>query len=144
MHPIEEAYDLLRKTENGVATPHAEGNPFAYLKKMVPEFSLAVDLIADFWKDLSNSNIRNLYNYIKHKGKPAYREIEEFRGGKAMRLLINKEEYPSDIRDVQKIVGLEQGINELIHFDDDILFPYIQKLLELLNTAVDPSPMAFM
>lgn len=33
MHPIEEAYDLLRKTENGVATPHAEGNPFAYLKK---------------------------------------------------------------------------------------------------------------
>lgn len=101
MHPIEEAYDLLRKTENGVATPHAEG-------------------------------------------KPAYREIEEFRGGKAMRLLINKEEYPSDIRDVQKIVGLEQGINELIHFDDDILFPYIQKLLELLNTAVDPSPMAFM
>lgn len=144
MHPIEEAYDLLRKTENGVSTPHAEGNPFAYLKKMVPEFSLAVDLIADFWKDFSNSNIRNLYNYIKHKGKPAYREIEEFRGGKAMRLLINKEEYPSDIRDVQKIVGLEQGINELIHFDDDILFPYIQKLLELLNTAVDPSPMAFM
>lgn len=61
-----------------------------------------------------------------------------------MRLLINKEEYPSDIRDVQKIVGLEQGINELIHFDDDILFPYIQKLLEFLNTAVDPSPMAFM
>ena len=111
---------------------------------MVPEFSMAVDLIADFWKDFSNSNIRNLYNYIKHKGKPAYREIEEFRGGKAMRLLINKEEYPSDIRDVQKIVGLEQGINELIHFDDDILFPYIQKLLELLNTAVDPSPMAFM
>ena len=61
-----------------------------------------------------------------------------------MRLLINKEEYPSDIRDVQKIVGLEQGINELIHFDDDILFPYIQKLLVFLNTAVDPSPMAFM
>ena len=76
--------------------------------------------------------------------KNNYREIEEFRGGKAMRLLINKEEYPSDIRDVQKIVGLEQGINELIHFDDDILFPYIQKLLELLNTAVDPSPTAFM
>lgn len=26
-----------------------------------------------------------------------YRKIEEFRGGKVMRLLINKEEYPSDI-----------------------------------------------
>ena len=30
MHPIEEAYDLLRKTENGVSTPHAQGNPFDY------------------------------------------------------------------------------------------------------------------
>ena len=134
----------MRKTENGVSTPHAEGNPFAYLKKMVPEFSPAVDLIVEFWKNFSNSNIRNLYNYIKHKGKPIYREIEEFRGGKAMRLLINKQEYPSDIRDVQKKVGLKQGIDELIHFDDNILFPYIQNLLELLNTAVDPSPMAFM
>ena len=107
------------------------------------QFSPAVDLIVEFWKNFSNSNIRNLYNYIKHKGKPIYREIEEFRGGKAMRLLINKQEYPSDIRDVQKIVGLKQGIDELIHFDDNILFPYIQNLLELLNTAVDPSPMAF-
>lgn len=43
-----------------------------------------------------------------------------------------------------KIVGLEQGINELIYFDDDTLFLYIQKMLELLNTAVDLSPMAFM
>ena len=144
MHPIEEAYDLLRKTENGVSTPHADGNPFAYLKKMVPEFSPAVDLIINFWKEFSNSNIRNLYNYIKHKGKPAYSEIEGLRGGKAMRLLINREEYPSDIRDVQKIVGLEQGINDLILFDDDILFHYIQRLLNLLKTAVNPSPMAFM
>lgn len=144
MRTIEEAYELLRKTENGVLTPHAEGNPFTYLKKMAPEFSGAVDLIVDFWKNFSNSDIRKLYNYIKHKGKPIYKEIEELRGGKVMQLIINKDEYPSDIRDVQKIVELEQGINDLISFDDDVLFPYIKKLLKLLNEAVDPSPMAFM
>ena len=27
MHLIEEAYELLRKTKNGVSTPQAEGNP---------------------------------------------------------------------------------------------------------------------
>lgn len=69
MHPIEEAYELLRKTENGVSTPHAEGNPFNYLKVMRPEFSDAVDTIVDFWKVFSNSSIRNLYNFVKHKGK---------------------------------------------------------------------------
>lgn len=144
MHPIEEAYKLLRKTEEGVSTPHAKGNPFDYLKAMTPEFSSAVDLIIDFWKDFSNSNIRNLYNYIKHKGKPLYRESEEILGKKAMQLWINNEEYPSDIRDIQKIISLENGIKELIDFDDNTLFPYIDCLIEKLKTAVNPSPMAYM
>lgn len=99
MHPIEEAYELLRKTENGVSTPHAEGNPFNYLKVMRPEFSDAVDTIVDFWKVFSNSSIRNLYNFVKHKGKPLYEEVENLRGGKVMSILIGNEEYPSDIRD---------------------------------------------
>ena len=144
MHPIEEAYELLRKTENGVSTPHAEGNPFNYLKVMVPEFGSAVDLIVEFWRKFSNSNVRNIYNYIKHKGKPLYREIEEIRGGKLMQIVIDKEQYPSDIRDVQKVIELEKSINELIEFDDDVLFPYIKNLIELLKGAVDPSPMTYM
>ncbi len=144
MHPIEDAYDLLRKTENGVATPHAEGNPFHYLKMMLPDFSPAVDLIVDFWSRFSNSEIRGLYNFIKHKGKPLYSEIESLRGGKVMSISIDKRDYPSDIRDVQKIIELETAITELIGFDDNVLFPYIAKLIEMLNIAVDPSPMTFM
>lgn len=144
MHPIEEAYRLLRKTEEGVTTPHAKGNPFDYLKAMTPEFSAAVNLIIDFWKEFSNSNIRNLYNYIKHKGKPLYRESEEILGKKAMQLWIDKEEYPADIRDIQKIVGLDDGIRELIDFDDNLLFPYVDRLIEELQKAVNPSPMAYM
>lgn len=144
MLPIEESYEMLRKTENGVSTPHAEGNPFDYLRVMQPQFQDAIDLIVNFWRDFSNSNIRNLYNYIKHKGKPLYTEIEAMHDGKTMLLKIGNQDYPSDIRDVQRIISLEDGINELINFDDNQLFPYIKKLLELLRKAVDPSPMTFL
>jgi hypothetical protein len=61
-----------------------------------------------------------------------------------MNISIDKKEYPSDIRDVQKIVVLDEVIKELIDFDDKILYPYIKQLLDLLNIAVDPSPMTFM
>jgi len=144
MHPIEEAYDLLRKTENGVSTPHAEGNPFNYLKVMRPEFSAAVDTIVGFWKTFSNSSIRNLYNFIKHKGKPLYIEVETSRGGKVMSILIGNDEFPSDIRDVQKMISIDEGLKELIDFDNHILFPYVEKLLEQLKMAVNPSPMAYL
>jgi len=144
MLPIEESYEMLRKTENGVSTPYAEGNPFDYLRVMQPQFKDAIDLIINFWRDFSKSNIRNLYNYIKHKGKPLYSEIEAMRYGKIILLKIGNKDYPSDIRDVQKIISLGEGINELINFDDNKLFPYIKQLLELLRRAVDPSPMAFL
>lgn len=144
MHPIEEAYELLRKTENGVSTPHAEGNPFNYLKVMRPEFTGAMDTIIDFWKIFSNSQIRNLYNFVKHKGKPLYKEVEDYRGGKVMSILIGNKEYPADIRDVQKMVSVDEGLKELIKFDNECLYPYIEKLLGELKTAVDPSPMAYL
>lgn len=144
MLPIEESYEMLRKTENGVSTPHAEGNPFDYLRVMQPQFTKAIDLIIEFWKEFSNSNIRGLYNYIKHKGKPVYKEVEAMRSDRVFTLKIGNIDYPSDIRDVQRIISLEDGISELIRFDDEKLFPYIEKLIQLLTKAVDPSPMALM
>lgn len=140
MTPIEEAYELLRKTENGVSTPHAEGNPFNYLKIMAPEFSGVIDLIIDFWKKFSQSDIRSLYNFIKHKGKPTYREIECLRGGKVFSIKIGDKEYPSDIRDVQRELVLEDEIEKLISFDDTELFPYVEKLLKSLEEIIKPSP----
>lgn len=141
MHPIEESYEMLRKTENGTASPHVQGNPFSYLKMMAPEFSGAVDTIIEFWKNFSESNIHNLYNYIKHKGKPNYEEIDEIKDGRFFSMYIGKDEYPTDIRDVQKIVSLDEYIEELIKFDNKVLYPYIEKLLEELKTAVNPSPL---
>lgn len=144
MVTIEEAYEMLRKTENGISTPNAKGNPFEYLSIMRPEFKEAIDLIIDFWAKFSNSNIRNLYNYLKHKGKPIYKEIEELRGGRLMNIKIFGKEIPSEIRDVQKLICLENGIKELVDFDDNVLFHYIKQLLDLLEVAVNPSPMAFL
>ena len=140
MHPIEESYESLRKIENGVLSPHTKGNQFEYLKKISPEFSDSIDIVVEFWKSFSNSNIRNLYNFIKHKGKPLYKETKKIRKEKIYSILIGKENYPSDIGDVQKIISLEGGINELIEFDNSSLYPYIKKLLEALNKAVNPSP----
>lgn len=142
MLPIEESYKLLRETENGVSSPNTEGNPFDYLKIMQPSFKEAIDLIIEFWKYFSNSNIRNIYNFIKHKGKPQYREIEELRGGKIIKLQMGTDEYPTDIRDVQKFLNLSECIGELIIFDDEKLYHYIKNLLEILGKAVNPSPIA--
>ena len=56
-------------------------------------------------------------------------------------LFVGNKKYPSDIRDVQRKESVEEGIRELIAFDDERLFPYIKELIQLLNNAVDPSPM---
>ena len=143
MLPIEEAYDALRKAENLVTNPNSQGNPFEYLKNMCPEFTPAIDLIVSFWSNFADSEIRKLYNFIKHKGKPNFEEIEAHKGRIAVRLKIGNEDYPTDIREVQKKIGLYQIIRELRDFDDNVLFPYIKELLSRLETILSPSPLVF-
>lgn len=146
--PIEEAYQLLRTAENSVTSPTAESNPFGYLQKMCPEYSEAIKIITEFWNQFASSEIRKKYNYCKHKGKPAYDEIEELRGkGRLFELLIKpvdsteKIEIASDIRDVQWVQSLKDNILELKKFDDEQLFRYVKSLLEELEKIVKPSPM---
>ena len=141
MMPIEKAAETLRKTENPVSTPTAEHTPFEYLKKQCPKFKNAIDLIIDFWNNFSNSEIRNNYNYIKHKGKPVYKELIDLDPSRFFDIKIGKDHYPSDIKDIQKVLNLYDSIQELIDFDDKQLFPYYSKLITELITAVNPSPM---
>lgn len=143
MMNIEDAYKALRKTENSVYNPNSEDNPFEYLKNVCPEFRDAINLIIDFWKSFSNTNVRILYNYIKHKGKPLYVELKKLYGPKLMGLIKGNERYPTDKRDIQKVISLKDAIIELKEFDDKVLFPYIKELLKLLEVAVDPSPIVF-
>ena len=139
--PIDEAGEILRKLENNTTTPTADNNPFTYLKTTVPEFSNSVDIIVDFWKNFSSSNIRSLYNFIKHKGKPKYKELDKLSPGRFFSLQINNKSYPSDIKDVQRIISLKEGLEELVRFDNEELFPYLEKLIIELEKAVNPSPM---
>ena len=137
---IEEANSLLRKTEEITEGPDARGNPFSYLKKMTPQFSPAVDLIIDFWKSYKESPTRMLYNFIKHRGKPLYKEIEEKKGSRLLGLSIAGIKCPTDVRDVQKALSLDESIKDLIEFDDNNLFPFVSNLIMTLEKAVDPSP----
>ena len=145
--PIEEAYDLLRQAENNVTNPTSEDNPFQYLKKMCPEYTTAIDLIIDFWKEFSNTEIRKKYNFFKHKGKPAYDEIENFRDSSMIGLYVEQNgqrtEMVSDTQDVKYKISLSDSIEELYKFDEEKLFPYLRSLFEELERLVDPSPMVF-
>ena len=142
---IEEAYDLMRHAENNVTNPNAESSPFVYLKNMCPEFATAIDMIINFWNEFSHSNIRQRYNFCKHKGKPAYTEIEALRGDRLMGFYVQHGDgspiqIPSDIRDVQLTCSLNDSIDELKVFDDEKLFPYISNLLTELERVLKPSP----
>ncbi|MDD4691870.1 hypothetical protein [Eubacterium aggregans] len=149
MKTIEEAAELLRSAERNVTSPTAEENPFEYLKMMCPEFTSAIDQIVGFWNQFAASNIRKRYNFCKHKGRPAYSEIEKLKPGKVMGVYVEnkssgeKTQIASDISDVKYEFSLEEAICELQEFDDNILFPYIASLIKTIEDILDPSPMVF-
>lgn len=147
IRPIDEAAALLRSAERNVTAPTAENNPFAYLKMMCPEFTPVFDLIVDFWNDFSDSDVRKRYNFCKHKGRPAYQEIEALSPGCLMGFYVQNKntgeiiQIASDISDVRYSYSLEEAILQLVDFDDHKLFPYIKSLIDTLEEILKPSPM---
>lgn len=144
--PIEEASRLLRDAEKMISNPDSENNPFQYLKKMAPEYTAAIDMVVDFWNVFGDSMIRRKYNFCKHRGKPAYTEIERQRNGRFMNFFVKSSsgtltQMTSDIRDVRWELSLKDSIEELRGFDDEQLFPYIQELMHELERVLEPSPM---
>ena len=142
-----EAATLLRSAERNVTAPTAENNPFEYLRMMCPEFIPAFDQIIDFWNSFSDSEIRKRYNFCKHKGRPAYQEIEDLSSGRVMGFYVQnkdtgeKTQMASDIADVRYSFSLEDAIAQLVDFDDNKLFPYIRKLIDTIEDILKPSPM---
>lgn len=137
---IEDAYQALRNAEKNSQTPSAEDNPLIYLRKMCPWFANVIDYIFSFWEEFSSSDIRQNYNFIKHRGALCYLEIQE-RKPNLFSFHVNGESCPIDIREVQKTVNLEESIECLRVFDNTVLFPYIEGLFEQLEEVVQPSPM---
>lgn len=147
MKTIEEAAVLLRTAENSITNPAVEGNPLKYFKAICPELSKAIDRVIEFWNLYGNSTIRKRYNFCKHKGKPAYKELEEFRGPRLMNIYLQRKESDdkfqlvSDISDVQLHFSLKEAIAELREFDDNTLYSYIKGLFEELEDILNPLPM---
>ena len=145
IQPIEEAYEMMRSAEKLVTNPNAETNPFEYLRNMCPEFATAIDMIIDFWNTFGNSNIRYMYNFCKHKGKPAYIEIEDLKSRRFMGFYQesrtgNRIQLASDASDVRMRCSLDDAIKELLQFDNEALYPYISNLFEELEKVLSPSP----
>ena len=145
MKPIEEAYKILRSAERNVTSPTAENNPFDYLLKMSPDYSPAIEFIIDFWNAFGDSPIRKTYNYCKHKGKPVYTELVHHQEPRFFGLSFQDKsgtmtQFSSDIRDVQMELSLNDEITRLKEFDEEVLFPYVQTLLRILEGIIKPSP----
>ena len=101
------------------------------MKVICPEFSDAIDKIIDFWNQFGPSDVRKKYNYCKHKGKPGYSELLALDNTRLMGIYFQdkdsgkKVEMASDTKDVKYGFSLEEAIEELRKFDDEMLFPYI-------------------
>lgn len=87
--------------------------------------------------------------FCKHKGRPAYSEIEALKPSRVMGIYVEDKssgavtQIASDITDVKYEFSLEDAIQELQEFDDDVLYPYLKKLIETIEEILEPSPMVF-
>lgn len=136
INEIQITKESINKLESLVSNPFEESNPLNYLKKQLPEFESAIELVYDFWKEFANSEVRSLYNYIKHKGKPQYSELYKYTAKKFYSFHKKDIEYPTDQNDVKREISLYDTVNLLNHFDDEILFNYCDKLVSLLIPLV--------
>jgi len=72
----------------------------------------------------------------------------EFSAGRVMGFYIENKttgqltQVASDPQDVRYSFSLEDAISELREFDDNILFPYIQKLISSIEEILQPSPIS--
>ena len=159
---INTAYDALRKLESITTAPiNAKTSAFQYLKKLYPKCECAVDMVSSFWSKFYDSEIRQLYNFCKHRGKSIYKEIADLQGGEPFSIGIFQspcveqqqgtsalafsgskyQKIVSDTHDVQKKVVLSEEIERLLKFDNETLYPYIKQLLVEIERIVKPSPL---
>lgn len=136
---VDKAEEILRDIEGDVYDPI---KLFRKLKEIPAEFSEPISIITEFYTRFKDSDIRDLYNFIKHRGKPRYKEVEIY-SPKWMKFTIKDVDCPCDIRDVQRSISLYDYIDKLFRFDEEILYPYIKQLFDTLEQAINPSSLVF-
>lgn len=139
LEKIREALENLRIAEENVLSPTAAESPFPYFEHLYPKYNELSNHLSKFWNALCQTNIRKNYNYIKHKGKPLYTELEEIDDCKILSVTINGEEQATDSRDIAYRISLKSSIEDLKKLDDEMLFPYLRELFKILENIVQPS-----
>lgn len=129
---LQDAQDAFRKLEDCIFHPTGEADPFRQITKEMPKFNGAVTLITNFWNQFRNDEIRNLYNFIKHKGKPQYTEMYKLVGRKPYSIHIGETEIPTDLNDTRRVISLYGTAEKLVKFDNEKLFPYCDSLIKTL------------
>ena len=137
---IDEACKVLRKIEVSMKKPENNNeSPFVYLTKMKSEGFKAIDIITEFWNEFYKTPIRKNYNYLKHGGAFAYEEILECNDYASVLWIINDKKCPTSVKNIQRKANLEQEIKNLAKFDDEVLYPYLEKLFNEFKRILDIS-----
>lgn len=134
----EESKTVINKIEKFVQSPDVdEIKEFLnYFSSLHFKYEEVVNHITSFWQSFSTNEIRYLYNYLKHRGKPEYTEIYKLTGKKFFSYYDGDKEYATDMSDIRKEISMYNQIEKLIDFDDNILFPYCNKLFQLLINII--------
>lgn len=130
--------EVMERIEKIVKSPNSEeiASYFSYFNALSRNYLPITNHVTQFWSSFQNSEIRKLYNFIKHRGKPEYTEIYKLTGRGFYNYTENGITVATDISDVRKEISFEEELKKLIKFDEDVLFPYCDKLFKLLIHVV--------
>lgn len=142
----DDAVNLIRQLEELCKEPSDQ--LYSYLLKIDPTLDEIIEIIRRFKDKVEFINLKLLYNFTKHRGKFKYKEMFDFEDLRFHTTYSFNSEgdittLNSSSEDLFKTLNLEEAINELFYFDDEILFPYLKQLIYLLFEWVQPSPFAF-
>jgi len=139
-----ETSDLLRTIEALVVSPNTKGAPYDYLGNTYPKLSIVTSLMKDFWNGFQSSDIRELYNFLKHRGKPRYTELKKYDHRPLIKMSIiydnKRHEIPTSSSDVKMEISIKEYVKKLKVFDDELLYPYIKNLLGNIEEVLRPAP----
>ena len=135
---ISKTKEIIKKIEGLAKRPDDReiSEYMNYFNSLSEKYIPITEHIKSFWKTFKDSEIRKLYNFIKHRGKPEYKEIYNITGRKFYSYISDEIEYSTDISDIRSTISLYETLNNLIYFDDNTLFEYCDKLFELLIAIV--------
>lgn len=137
-------YDSLKDILMDLEKITITESDFKYLAKGNKKLEQISEQISEFHKSFFNvekSTIRKKYNYIKHRGDIVYDEIEsickKYRG--EIEINFCGQKILNDSNCITTQYSLNQSIGELRYFDNEILFPFIEKLFKSLEDYVQLS-----